>query len=143
MLSSTLIVKCIAILLLLVHFVACAQGNSFLSVRAQMSAAREASTELILNTGTRTPVQKRAVIESIDAVSIRLQSLTAPPGKEAHLRELRSTWQEYSRTVTRDLLPATQNNRDIEAKQLLLGVLRERFNHCQQLLNVLIKSSAR
>ena len=108
-----------------------------------MSAAREASTELILNTGTRTPVQKRAVIESIDAVSIRLQSLTAPPGKEAHLRELRSTWQEYSRTVTRDLLPATQNNRDIEAKQLLLGVLRERFNHCQQLLNVLIKSSAR
>lgn len=113
---------------------AAAQTNRFQSLRAQMSAAREASTVMMTRTDMRIAQQRQIVKDSVDAVSDKLDSLSAPTGKAKQLAELKLLWKDYRQTTIGSVLPAIQSNRDLEAQRLLMGVQRERFNRCLQLV---------
>ncbi len=102
-------------------------AGEFAKLREAVMTARDTLVTLVKHPDKRGAAQQKLVKDTADAVSAKIATMSAPPGKEAQFKEMTANWAAFKKTREEELVPLILAGKQAEGKAIAMGIQKERL----------------
>ena len=99
-----------------------------------VTAIKTAREKLVALIDTKEPGTQKTLIDEIRKASDEADKQLAALGDDAKAKEAKGVWEEFKKTRETQIIPAVQGGHPEKAKEIAMGIQKERFKKIMELL---------
>ncbi|MDH4262242.1 MAG: hypothetical protein OEV78_04260 [Spirochaetia bacterium] len=114
-------------------------AGEFADLKAKIGGARDAAISMLKDKNKRGVEQQKSAKEIAESVTISLNKMIPPSGKEAIFNELRETWMAFKKTREEEVIPLILEGKEDSARKIAESIQKERLKKLYDLCDELDK----